>query len=339
MNYKASLHLIFISKQLIPQISSELTEKLLLSMPNHYGTIAINGITFPVSFMELSKPTGKYVYRVFIKLFNLFGRKGYIRIIGNACAPGITFPDFTNFNTKELLNNTENNCGVLIANILGNEKYELGTTIAAEPYMVIHLKDNLNSIQEYLQLFSSKYRVRAYKVLKNSKDIDSKPLHNLPPNEWISQCGKLLYHSLRDKTIAIGQNLSQLIHCYQKSLGSHFKVFGYYLDGKIVGFISFIQDDNIIHATHLGIDMKLPLTYSLYQRMMYDLVSYSIENRITFINLGRTATEIKSTIGATPVENSFVIFTKNPMLNFINKFYTKYIHKKPDFILRNPFKN
>jgi hypothetical protein len=339
MIFQASLQLIFISNHLIPQISPQLTDKLLLSMPNHYGTIAVNGTTFPISFMELSKPTGKYVYRVFIKLFNLFGRKGYIRIIGNACAPGITFPNLTNIKTKELLNNTENNCGVLIANVLGHEKYEFGSTIPAEPFMVIYLNDNLSSIQDYLQLFSSKYRVRAQKVLKNSNAIISKPLHDLPPNDWISQCGKLLYHSLQDKTIAIGQNLSQLIHCFQKSLGSNFKVFGYYLDGKIVGFISFIQDNNIIHATHLGIDMQLPLSYSLYQRMMYDLVSYSIENKITFINLGRTATEIKSTIGAVPIENSFIIFTKSPILHFINKFYTKYIHKNPEFILRNPFKN
>lgn len=324
---------------MIQQINPELTDKLLLSMPNHYATIAVNGTTFPVSFMELSKPTGKYVYRVFIKLFNLFGRKGYIRIIGNACAPGIAFPNLSNIKAKELLGSTENNCGVLIANVLGNEKYELGTTIPAEPFMVIRLMENLNTIQDYLQLFSSKYRVRAQKVLKNSNDIIAKPLHDLPPNKWIAQCGQLLYHSLQDKTIAIGQNLSQLIHCYQKSLGSNFKVLGYYLDGKIVGFISFIQDDKMIHATHLGIDMQLPLNYSLYQRMMYDLVSYSIENKITFINLGRTATEIKSTIGAVPVENSFIIFTKNPALHFINKFYTKYIHKKPEYILRNPFKN
>jgi hypothetical protein len=324
---------------LIPQINPELTEKLLLSMPNHYGTLNANGTSFPISFMELSKPTGKYVYRVFIKLFNLFGRKGYIRIIGNACAPGIAFPDLHNIKTKDLLTNTENNCGVLIANILGHEKYELGSTIPAEPFMVIYLPNNLASIQDYLQLLSSKYRVRAQKVLKNSSDISSKTLHDLPPNEWIAQCGKLLYHSLQDKTIAIGQNLSQLIHCYQKSLGSNFKVLGYYLDGKIVGFISFIEDDKMIHATHLGIDMQLPLTYSLYQRMMYDLVGYSTENKITFINLGRTATEIKSTIGAVPVENSFVIFTKSPILHFINKFYTKYIHKKPEYILRNPFKN
>ena len=88
---------------MIQQINPELTDKLLLSMPNHYATIAVNGTTFPVSFMELSKPTGKYVYRVFIKLFNLFGRKGYIRIIGNACAPGIAFPNLSNIKAKELL--------------------------------------------------------------------------------------------------------------------------------------------------------------------------------------------------------------------------------------------
>lgn len=324
---------------MIPQISSELTEKLLFAMPNHYSKINVNGNLLPISYIELSKPTGKYVYRIFIKIFNLIGRKGYIRIIGNSCAPGIQFPDISNIQSKDLLKNTENSCGVLVANILGGGKFEMGTTIPGEPFMVIHLNENLNSIQDYFQLFSSKYRVRAQKVLKNSQDISSQPLHNLPSNDWIAPCAQLLFHSLQDKTIAIGQNLSELLHCYQKTLGNNFKVFGYYLDGKLVGFISFIHDEKLIHATHLGIDQYLPLSYSLYQRMMYDVIAYAIENKANFINLGRTATEIKSTLGAVPVENSFVIFTKSKVFHYFIELYRKYIHKKPQFTLRNPFKN
>jgi hypothetical protein len=322
----------------IPQISQKLTEKLLLSMPNHQGTIHLNGQNLPLSFMELSKPTGKYVYRIFMKLFNLFSRKGYIRVVGNTCAPGLIFPNIPRNSNSSQFIQSENSCGVLVANVLGTEKFTNATTILAEPFMLVKIDPNLQTLKDYFNQFSSKYRVRAQKVLKNSHEIEFKTLNNYPSNDWISQCGKLLYHSLQNKTIAIGQNLSELIHCYQKTLGNQFKVHGYFLEGHLVGFISYIEEDNHIHATHLGIDENLPLTYSLYQRMMYDLIEYGILNQKHTINIGRTATEIKSTLGAVPIENSFVLFTKSKSLRFLMNLYANQIHKAPHYTLRNPFK-
>ncbi len=307
-------------------------------MPNHQGTIHLNGQNLPLSFMELSKPTGKYVYRIFMKLFNLFSRKGYIRVVGNTCAPGLIFPNIPRNSNSSQFIQSENSCGVLVANVLGTEKFTNATTILAEPFMLVKIDPNLQTLKDYLNQFSSKYRVRAQKVLKNSHEIEFKTLNNYPSNDWISQCGKLLYHSLQNKTIAIGQNLSELIHCYQKTLGDQFKVHGYFLEGHLVGFISYIEEDNHIHATHLGIDENLPLTYSLYQRMMYDLIEYGILNQKHTINIGRTATEIKSTLGAVPIENSFVLFTKSKSLRFLMNLYANHIHKAPHYTLRNPFK-
>ncbi len=307
-------------------------------MPNHQGTIHLNGQNLPLSFMELSKPTGKYVYRIFMKLFNLFSRKGYIRVVGNTCAPGLIFPNIPRNSYSSQFIQSENSCGVLVANVLGTEKFTNATTILAEPFMLVKIDPNLQTLKDYFNQFSSKYRVRAQKVLKNSHEIEFKTLNNYPSNDWISQCGKLLYHSLQNKTIAIGQNLAELIHCYQKTLGDQFKVHGYFLEGHLVGFISYIEEENHIHATHLGIDENLPLTYSLYQRMMYDLIEYGILNQKHTINIGRTATEIKSTLGAVPIENSFVLFTKSKSLRFLMNLYANHIHKAPHYTLRNPFK-
>jgi len=307
-------------------------------MSNHSGFIQINHHNLPVSFVELSKPTGKYVYRIFVRLFNIFSRKGNIKVIGNTCAPGIFFPKIEPSTRAEDLIQNKNECGILLVNVLGNEKFHFATTITADPFMVININDGVTSLKDYLNTFSSKYRVRAQKVLKNSQEIKNQSLENLPPNEWIAKCAKLLNHSLQNKTVAIGQNLAELIHCYQKSLGQQFKVTGYFLEGQLVGFISYIVDDNHIHATHLGIDEKLPLNYSLYQRMMYDIIEFATKNNIKTINIGRTATEIKSTLGAKPIENSFVIFSKNSFLKLIIKIYGKYIHKPEDYVIRNPFK-
>ena len=323
---------------MIPKISQHLSDRLLVSLSNHHGFIQINQEQHPVSYMELSKPTGKYVYRIFIRIFNLFSKKGHIKVLGNACAPGLIFPEIpTNISAEELISN-KNECGILVANTLGIEKFQHGTTIPADPFMLITLNENLKNLDDYLNTFSSKYRVRAHKVLKNSQPIQLKPLQTLPPNEWVANCAKLLNHSLQNKTVAIGQNMAELIHCYQKSLGSYFNVNGYFLEGQLVGFISFIADEKHMHATHLGIDENLSLNYSLYQRMMYDIIEFGIHHKIQTINIGRTATEIKSTVGAKPIENSFVIFSKNKLMNWVVKTYAKYIHKPNQYTLRNPFK-
>ena len=140
-------------------------------MPNNKGTIQLNGQNLPMSYMELSKPTGKYVYRIFMKLFNLFSRNGYIRVVGNTCAPGLIFPNIPQeSNPKEFIQK-ENSCGVLVANVLGNEKFKHATTIPAEPFMLVHIEPNLETLEDYFNQFSSKYRVRAHKVLKNSPTI------------------------------------------------------------------------------------------------------------------------------------------------------------------------
>ena len=326
------------SAAVIPKLSQKLTDKLLLSMSNHNGFIQFNQQHLPISFMELSNPTGKYVYRIFIRLFNLFSRKGYIKVVGNTCAPGLIFPEIDLSATAKDVIPNKNDCGILVTNVLGNRDFKNATTIPADPFMVVYLDSALLNLQDYLNSFSSKYRVRAQKVLKNSQPITKQSLEELPPNEWIAKCGQLLNHSLQNKTVAIGQNLSELIHCYQKSLGMQYKVNGYFLEGQLVGFISFIVDENHVHATHLGIDENLPFHYSLYQRMMYDLIDYGIHHQMSTINIGRTATEIKSTVGAKPVENSFVIFSKNWLMKSLLKLYAKYIHRPSEYVLRNPFK-
>jgi hypothetical protein len=307
-------------------------------MSNHNGYLQFNQQQLPISFMELSHPTGKYVYRIFIKLFNLFSRKGYIKVVGNTCAPGLIFPNIDESTTAEEIIPNKNDCGILVTNVLGNPQFKHATAIPADPFMVVYLNPDLQNLQDYFSTFSSKYRVRAQKVLKNSQPITMKSLEDLPPNEWVAKCGQLLNHSLQNKTVTIGQNLAELIHCFQKSLGKQYKVNGYFLEGQLVGFISHIIDEKHIHATHLGIDENLPLNYSLYQRMMYDLIECGIQNQITTINIGRTATEIKSTVGAKPVENSFVIFSKNWIMKSILKIYAKYIHHPSKYVLRNPFK-
>lgn len=307
-------------------------------MPNHSGSIRIGEHLYPSSIMELSNPTGKYVYRIFIKLLNLYSKKGIIRIIGNNCAPGLSFPELIQGQGISQFEGLTRSCPILVANILGDARFPDSVTVPAEPFMVVPINENWNNFDDYLKAFSSKYRVRANKTIQSSSEFTVEELSKKPSNEWIAPCAALLHQTLQDKTIAIGKNLPELIHSYKKALGDNYRVFGYFLQGELMGFISCIVGSDTLYAMQLGMSKSVPTESKLYQRMLIDIIHLGIENKAKKVNLGRTGTEIKSTLGATPVDNSFVIFTRSKSLLKLFNFYLKYIHKTPQFTIRQPFK-
>lgn len=315
-----------------------LSDKLLDNLPNSADIITVDGKQYPSSIVELHRPTGKYISRALIKLFNLFSQKGVIRIIGNTCAPGLKFPVLTSEKGIDQFENLPNKCPIIAANILGYEEFPNAVTVKGEPFMVLSIPDDWNSFEDYISAFTSKYRVRAKKILKETKEVEVKKLSDLPPNEWIASCGNLLTQSLTTKTIAIGRNLPKLLSCYHQSLGENFEIWGYYHAGELVGFISCIRDDNKLFAMHLGLKKQDNPFPKLYSRMLIDMVKWAIDNDLARINFGRTGAEIKSTLGAIPVENSFVVFTRSRLLLRLFKVYAKYFQKKFIYTLRQPFK-
>ena len=303
---------------------------------NYGGNMYLNGKPFPYSFLELSKPTGKYVDRTILKAVNLLSSRGFIHYAGNACSPGLQFPDISQ--DESIVIHDANNCGVQIINVLGNPSIPNAVTIPAEPFMNLTIRDSWNSFDDYLSDMNSKYRVRTNKVIKTTENYIAQPLSIHQANEWIPQCAQMLGHTLKDKTLAISPNISAMLHTFARTLKEEFKVWGYYKNDTLCGFITAINSQQGTYAMHLGLTNEA-VEDSLYQRMMYDVIGYGIHCGSAFVCLGRTATEIKSTMGAVPVENSYLFFTQGKILMFFIKMYKRYFHKTKNYQIRNPFKD
>lgn len=316
----------------------QMSHDLLNALPNNSKPIKIGPNLYPSSFVELYRPTGKYISRILIALFNTFSKKGVIQAIGNPCAPGLFFPKLQSGIGIRQFENLEKTCPIISANILNSEHFPDAVTVRAEPFMVLTLDMQWNHFDDYLNAFSSKYRVRAKKIFNDTQNVEIRELHLQSHPDWLQECGKLLSESLQDKTIAIGRDLPRLLDCYQKSLGEHFKVLGMFQDQKLIGFISYIVDGEKLFAMHLGLQKQHPLHAQLYQRMLFQLVFDAIPLGIKRINFGRTGAEIKSTLGASPLENSFVVFTKSKFLLILFKIYARYFQKQYHYTYRSPFK-
>jgi hypothetical protein len=305
-------------------------------MPNYGGNTTCDSGSFSVSYLELSKPTGKYVYRWILQLISKISAKGFIQYSGNACTPGLHFPSINS--TKGIEQFHSIHCGLLIVNVLGKQPHKDAIQIPGEPFMNLNIPQQWKSLDDYLGAMSSKYRVRNKKVLSVSQSIEKKLLSDLPTSEWIAACARLLGKTLKQKTLAISPNLSEMLFNYSRSLKDDFKVWGYYHNDQLIGFISAITSDKNVFAMHLGINEAYAEEFSLYQRMMIDTIEWCIENKKASLCMGRTSTEIKSTLGATPVDNSFLFYSKSRAIRSLLRFYANYVYQPKTYTIRKPFK-
>ena len=140
------------------------------------------------------------------------------------------------------------------------------------------------------------------------------------------------------KTNSVGQilNLDTYTHL-KNTFKDKFIVKGYFLEGKLVGFLSAMQNDSHLDAHFIGIDYANNKDYAIYPRILNDYVRLGIETKSDQINLGRTASEIKSTLGATPKALTCYCKHKRSIPNQILKPFIKNAHIK-SFRQHSPFK-
>lgn len=211
------------------------------------------------------------------------------------------------------------------------------TNIKVEPNMLIMLNPNWATFEEYKAALKSKYRVKA-----NKADAKSNPLELRNFSRKDIELYKDELQNLYQNTIDNANFNAQVLDLntyieLKKAYKDDFIVQGYFLDKKIVGFLSALHNNNHLDAHFIGLDYAQNKTYAIYPRILNDYIRLGLERGVATINLGRTASEIKSTIGATPLELSCYIRHKNKFINFLIRPFFKRIQIK-SFKQHSPFK-
>jgi predicted N-acyltransferase len=206
-----------------------------------------------------------------------------------------------------------------------------------EPNMIFKLNPNWKTFEDYTDALKSKYRVKVNKADKTSSHLTAKLF-----NENDFKVYKEELQQLYENTIANANFNAQVLNLntYIKLRALYkddFIVKAYFLEDKLIGFLSALVNNNHLDAHFIGLDYELNKTHAIYPRILNDYVRLGIENKVSQINFGRTASEIKSTIGATP--ENLVCYTRHRR-NFINKLLKPFISQVQikDFKQHEPFK-
>lgn len=206
-----------------------------------------------------------------------------------------------------------------------------------EPNMIIYLEPQWNSFEDYTAALKSKYRVKANRADAKSDILKAKFFSNEDIKTYLDQL-QALYQNTIDNADFNAQVLDLNTYTHLKNTyKDNFIVKGYFLDGKLVGFLSAMQNNDHLDAHFIGIDYANNKEYAIYPRILNDYVRLGIKTKSSQINLGRTASEIKSTLGARPKTLTCYCRHKYALPNKILKPFIKNVHIKT-FKQHQPFK-
>jgi hypothetical protein len=203
--------------------------------------------------------------------------------------------------------------------------------------MIVDLPKNLTTLSDYFALFSKKYRNRAKHILQASAPLTKK---RLTVNEIINFSDSLynlylqVYHQAKFK---LGQLEKDYFKNVAERFSSEFYIDAWFKDNKLVSFASGFYLPHEIEAHYIGFDYIENKEFELYQTILYSYIEEAIRIKKERINLGRTASEIKTTVGAKPHELLCYIKPQNTVSKLIMKPFMQFLQPS-EWVPRNPFK-
>lgn len=211
------------------------------------------------------------------------------------------------------------------------------TPMQVEPNMIISLKPEWKTFDDYKAALKSKYRIKANKADSKSADLISKTFDSELIETYKPQLQDLYQNTINNADFN-AQVLDLNTYTFLKErFNSAFIVIGYFIDDILVGFLSAMKNGDNLDAHFIGIDYSKNKEFAIYPRILNDYVRLGLKTRAKRINLGRTASEIKSTLGAEPQSLTCYFKHKKGLQNQIIKPFVKNVKIK-SFKQHKPFK-
>lgn len=246
---------------------------------------------------------------------------------------------------------------------LKTKKFHL---LPADPVMEVQLKKSWETMDDYLASLTSKYRVRYRRARSKFAGISRRRLSPRDVAFWRDRMFEL-YRSTSAGADFNAANLTPAYFPWLSRVRSQKKkqvleaallpkgqftvtepptfntsenlLFGYFNpEGEMVGFTSAIPNGSVIHAHYLGIEDSYKHSHHLYHNMLFDLLEDTITGGFDKLDYGRTALEIKSSIGAVPVDYACLITARPCLINWLIPLFTPAVYKAPRWTARNPFR-
>lgn len=217
-------------------------------------------------------------------------------------------------------------------------EYQKNYIFTTQPNMLFSIAEHWHSEQDYVDALSKKYRDQYKRARKKIIDLEKKKmkLEDIIAHE--DDIYDLYFHVAKNapfNTFFLAKNHFRV---FKEKLKENFLFYGYFENGKLIGFNTLIKNGKTLDTYFLGYDDAIQKEKMLYLNMLYDMIGCAINNKFDTIVFGRTALEIKSSVGAKPVKMYGLIEHRNGFIN--SKMSSIFPYLEPEMVWqeRNPFK-
>ncbi len=198
----------------------------------------------------------------------------------------------------------------------GFEDFAIGLTC---PKCV--LRSDFLSFEDYIRALRSDYRNRFRKVMKKSEELTIRFIDN--KKEFTNTHYQMYLNVLGNSRIRI-ETLSK-----EYFEGEQFKVFVAECDKKPVGFIQLLENGDELIFEFVGLDYTYNERFSVYPRLLFEIIRYGIEHGFKRIDFGQTADDIKLKLGSEYIYLYAALHHSSKLVNFFCKKLAPYIEYKP----------
>ncbi|MCH2083165.1 MAG: GNAT family N-acetyltransferase [Saprospiraceae bacterium] len=207
------------------------------------------------------------------------------------------------------------------------------------PNMNLNLPEVWDTMDDYLDALSSKYRVRAKRAFKKAKDIAFIELTEAQIRQYQARIIQLYREVVSKAVFNVVSVPDSYFLDFKRSFPEEFRLFACFDHQEVIGFYTSFKNGKDLEAHYLGFDLGKNRKYQLYLNMLYKLIAVGIEERVEKVIFGRTSMAIKSSVGAEAVHPyNYVRHTKG-FMNQCLPAILKYFSPKENWEPRHPFKS
>ncbi len=192
-----------------------------------------------------------------------------------------------------------------------------------DPEMLFHLDPAWEDLADYQLQLNTKSRTKVKRVLKISGSFE---ISDWSTEKVLENADALieLYRSVFDRSgFRLGQLHAEELIESKRFWGDDFVVKGYELEGELVGFQCAYLGADELEAFFVGFTPGLVKSHAIYQRMLIEFIRLGIMTHRKRINMGRTALDVKSSVGALPQRLQCDVHFRNSIFHALVRHYTR----------------
>ena len=208
--------------------------------------------------------------------------------------------------------------------------------------MQMAINPNWSNIEDYIKDLDKKYRKRFVKIHESAAEIEKREL-NISDLEIYKDKIYDLYNQVFNKQdFKFGTINPDYFIELKKLYNEKVKIYGFFKDSDLLAFTTHIfEEASQMEIHYIGLDYDYNKQYNLYFNILQFGLEMAILERQKTIELGRTSTVAKASLGATPSPKYNYLYFRRHWFNWSFQIFLKRIYKNIEegFEQRSPFAN